>query len=381
MRTNPAPQRWFPLAALLLVLPLPAAAADDIEPLLKAQTVTIQVEREGKSPEIGSGVVICQTPDEAYILTARHVLFGKSLPNRRAPGLAGVTRIEISFQRNLLLPPVAEAVDRQEEVITKQEAGKEKDLLLLTVPVQGTLRTAALGAAPAGTELSAGGEPTVYAIGYRQGSQDREAEPWAFSQGKLVQRDADFLHHSAPITSGFSGGPLFNESGALIGINLRVESGLEIGADPEVEYGRAILIEEVIRTIDRWLPAACLQSAEPLRELAYATYRRAMRATSIKDWPEAERLMRETLKHLPWEGGSVHLQGMRYTTYLPHYHLGLALYKNGKCGEALREWGRSEVQQTIRNDKRYRIMKRYRSRCERLLEQQLRTSSRATEGE
>lgn len=342
------------IALLLLALaPAGAAAQEDFTPLLQAKTVMISASFEGGSAENGTGVVLCQDESQAYILTARHVIFGRAVGNGDEPDAGEVNRILVSFYKNAA-PAVVEAQD--ERVITKQSAGRDRDLLLLTVPVQTTLPlTATLGRVP--KEVPAGGRGgRVYAVGFEQ-REMAKAKSWAVTEGALLRRDERHLAHDAPLTPGFSGGPLFDETGALIGINV------EIGAEAGTESGFALPIDDVIETVNKWLPGYCLQAVDPVRESAYDTYRRAMRAVSIKKWPEAEALMRAALEDLPWEGGSVHLQGMRYTAYLPRYHLGLALYKQDRCAEAVREWGRSEAQRAIQNDKRYRKLKRHRVRC------------------
>ena len=79
---------------------------------------------------------------------------------------------------------------------------------------------------------------------------------------------------------------------------------------------------------------------------------------SIKHWPEAEELLRQAIAQKSVEGGSVHLEGMRYTQYLPHFHLGLALLNQGNYNEAIREFDRSEAQGVIQDDKRYKKLKR-----------------------
>jgi hypothetical protein len=53
---------------------------------------------------------------------------------------------------------------------------------------------------------------------------------------------------------------------------------------------------------------------------------------------------------------------MRYTTYLPHYHRGLALYKLGSFGEAIRAWERSEAQGEVQQNRRYGTLKRLKAR-------------------
>jgi hypothetical protein len=383
MPSRDLPRRSEAWAALLLVLgAVPAWAGDSFSPLLKAHTVMITVSR-GTGPETGSGVILCQEGEQAYILTARHVLYGQSLGYEAGLGLSDADiDIELRFYKDLA-PPVHELHDG-EETITKVQAGKSKDLLLLIAPLKRILpRAPSLAAAPSSAELGDRRERNpypVYAIGARQGREETEGEGWAVEEGRLLQREGELLRHSTQITPGFSGGPLFNEAGAVVGIN--IETDLDPSAVmAEDQFSRALPIEEVIETINKWIPGSCLENADLVRDVAYSTYRQAMRAVSAKKWEEARRLMEEALEELPWEGGVVHLQGMRYTIYLPRYHLGLALYKAGRCDEALQEWARSEAQRAIRDDKRYRKMKRYRERCDARIQERLGIRTTAPKGE
>lgn len=375
-------RRTAPWGALLLAAGAePAGARDNLAPLLKAQTVMITVSR-GEGPETGSGVILCQEGEQVYILTAYHVLYGQNLGDEPGPSTADID-VEIRFYKDLA-PPVQELRDG-EETITKLQAGKNKDLLLLISPIKRVLpRVPSLAAAPSSAELANERERKpyqVHAVGWRQGDEETESEAWDVKVGQLLQREGEHLRHSAQITPGFSGGPLFNESGSVIGINLQTDFDTSSPA-AEGLTSQALPIEEVIETVNKWIPGSCLENADLMREVAYSTYRQAMRAVSTKRWEEARRLMEDALEDLPWEGGVVHLQGMRYTIYLPRYHLGLALYKTGHCDEALQEWARSEAQRAIRGDKRYRKMKRYQKRCDtRLEENELGERSAAAKGE
>jgi hypothetical protein len=99
-----------------------------------------------------------------------------------------------------------------------------------------------------------------------------------------------------------------------------------------------------------------------------------MTAFNIKDWDHAEVYLREALKKNDSEGGSVHMQGMRYATYLPHYHLGLALLYQGrpeKLSEALFELRASENQREIRQFRgRYHELQRKILYCERAINEE-----------
>jgi hypothetical protein len=69
---------------------------------------------------------------------------------------------------------------------------------------------------------------------------------------------------------------------------------------------------------------------------------------------------------------------MRYTRYLPHYHLGLALLNQGNYSDAIREFDRSEAQGVIQDDKRYTKLKRHRLRAYEELRRQAVAAAPAT---
>lgn len=336
---------------------------------LRQQTVRLQVERTGPggepTEENGSGVLLCQVDKQAYVLTANHVIFGKSR-NGRLGSLLDVAKIRLTFYKDLARP-VEETQDADGErpsVFTKSVV-PGKDLLLLSFEVPEDLAAFAHpGAAPSTEELAGAREPRkVWAVGYLQAA----AESWAARPGALLLRDGDLLHHSAAIGEGFSGGPLFDEAGALIGLNIQVTE-----VDGKVE-GRTLPLDEVLPAIDKWVPASCLpRDDEKKAEASRALYREALRHVSLRDWEQAEAKLREAIAQNPLEGGSVHLQGMRYTEYLPHYHLGLTLARQDRCGEALRELQVSEVQGVVQDNKRFKDLRRLRQTCREKLEKKAR---------
>jgi S1-C subfamily serine protease len=351
------------LLAILLFPGLAAAAPPKPGPVdqdwLRRQTVRLQVVRNGEE-ENGSGVILCQVDKQAYVLTANHVLFGKSR-NGKSGSLLDVSRITLSFFKDA--KPVEEIRSGDEEknrpaFTVNQVPGK--DLLLLSFEEPADLAAfAAPGKAPAQTDLAAGPAPRVQAVGYFQG----KAESWAVLPGELRRRSDEYLYHSTQIREGFSGGPLFDEAGALIGINVQIAGEEKDGGGLEAY---ALPIDQVLAAVDKWVPATCLpRNDEESWRRAGDLYREAMRSVSLQDWTKAERQLREALEQRPFEGGSVHLQGMRYTEYLPHYHLGLALYHQDQdhYGEALRELAVSEVQGVVRANKRYKTLVKIRERC------------------
>ncbi len=360
------------LPALLGLLgPAAAPAAEgETTPELNEKTVMITVGfARGQPTEVGSGVVLCQQSDRVWILTANHVFAGKSADGSwKQIRPRSIEKAEIGFFGNIAPPFVAEGEAVRDTI--EFSTFKPEDLLLVSFPLATRLPSTAALAGPA----KQGEPPEVSAVGYWKETQ----KTWQLATGELLgERGSKLLYHSADVHEGFSGGPLFNRAGELLGVNVqRVPGEQTPGGEPGSWYGMALALDggDILAAIDKWVPAACLESAQELGELAYLTHRRAMRAVSVRDWKQAETLMTEALGHKVVEGGSVHLEGMRYTRYLPRYHLGLALYKQGRIDEALREWERSEAGGVIKEDKRYSTLKRLRDRAYKQLSQRARAA-------
>jgi hypothetical protein len=68
------------------------------------------------------------------------------------------------------------------------------------------------------------------------------------------------------------------------------------------------------------------------------SYRRGLEAAGRESWPDVTRYMRAALSEQPREGEPVFVDASRTEIYLPHYYLGLALFRTGNCVAARREW-------------------------------------------
>jgi hypothetical protein len=344
------------LALVATVSALPTHAADP--DALKRQTVQIRVNREGAETEYGSGVVLCQQKDGlAYILTAHHVLYGKSQTGGLKLSRRDVKNTEIRFFKDLA-PAILEDRDKGEDRITPFPV-PAKDLVLMVVTVLDQIPTAAPGKLPSEADLAARASHDfpATAVGYAQ----RSAQGWIERTGAMLRRDPPFLMHSAQIEEGFSGGPLFDESGALVGLNVQFVSAAAGGEDTfGNREGRTLAIDEIMKSIDTWVPAGCVErtTEDTSESEAFDSYKLAMREIGLRRWGKAVPLLKEALEKKPREGGRVHLQGMRYTEYLPHYHLGLAYYKLDLHRDAYRELAISETQSAVQEDKRYRKLKK-----------------------
>lgn len=94
--------------------------------------------------------------------------------------------------------------------------------------------------------------------------------------------------------------------------------------------------------------------AAPLARADYKdTYRKALEAVDRKRWAEVAQLMREAIQQNPKEGEKVKLYGLRFETYLPHYHLGIALSQAGDCAGALKALQTSDEQGAVRSTPQY----------------------------
>jgi hypothetical protein len=68
-------------------------------------------------------------------------------------------------------------------------------------------------------------------------------------------------------------------------------------------------------------------------------YARGVRAASDGNWAEVESRMRAALTGEPTPAARARLYGQRFDAYVPRYYLGLAAYRQGRCADAVREWG------------------------------------------
>ncbi len=227
------------LAIGCLISGLASTAVADVE-AMRAAAVKITVEH-GAGVEAGSGILLCQGQDRVDILTAKHVVTGLGLvdENGRPVGerFRDVRKIEVAFYRNVRQPVVVMPREIQ--------SAEFKDLAVLTLRgVGGRVATAALGSSVA---LAAPRE--VQSVGHHLALRDGD---WFHTDGK-VRRAGEFILHSAGIggagaAAGFSGGPLYDRAGEVVGINIQTVGGV----------ARAIPIEEAVRTARPWLDPRCL---------------------------------------------------------------------------------------------------------------------------
>lgn len=236
---------------------------------LKKRTVMITVTFDDQSVEHGAGALLCREDSRSYILTARHLLFGKrsadgSLPDRRP------VRSEITFFQNNLPTIVHDWADGDNNLTVHQMP--ERELAVLSFPDQGeswseyrawhSLTDSLTGGSGAAsvrpvewTRDVERDRPAVLAVGYRESSRKR----WVAQWGALLPGEGYLIYHSAPLVEGFSGGPLFHASGPLLGIHLETVAGEAIGAEAGSFYSKAISVEDILPSVGSWLPPKCRQ--------------------------------------------------------------------------------------------------------------------------
>ncbi len=188
--------------------------------------VTAQADGSRKT---GTGFIVQLSEDQAYVVTAAHVVEGDNKPE-----------IEFFTRRNA---PVAAR-------IVGLEGGDPKGLALLLVSGRANLPSG-LGVLSLAASLDLKGGDVVTAIGF-----PRMAGPWAIIRGSIVSRQGREIIFDAAIDEGNSGGPLIKDGQAV---------GLITGVAGR--YGRATPAASVRLFLDGW----GVQSAQASQPLAPAT--------------------------------------------------------------------------------------------------------------
>lgn len=107
-----------------------------------------------------------------------------------------------------------------------------------------------------------------------------------------------------------------------------------------------------LRLLPVWVLVSGLVALAPPTRAASpdSLFRDGVKAADRDDWLTVERAMRRALEIDPEESErKVSITGMRYEQYLPHYFLGLALYRMGRHEAADRAWRESSDQGVIRD--------------------------------
>lgn len=204
---------------------------------LRARTAQIRVRDTDGNEYVGSGVVLCQDEGRLYVLTARHVLNGKMPPGRHAIGTRPFEpeRVTVRFPEEHA-PRFRESAKR---VIVGESS--RLDVALLALPQAPSAWRAPVGRVGAARELAVGDEIRSY--GYSTSAD----KAW-YPEPGTVTEVGEVLGYRPNIDSGYSGGPVFDARGALVGINTYTLGD---------RLSEAVPIEQVQEEIAPWLGRAC----------------------------------------------------------------------------------------------------------------------------
>ena len=208
---------WLVLAGVLCLVPITLWA----QPfdLARARRAVVRVIADGGN-SIGSGSIIKIDGGEAYILTAYHVI--------QQDVLKGVSQVRVELFTEEVL----------EARISRQRIDTDNDIAVLIVR---HLPSSPPSAIPWESTVAVWDTQTVYALGHPMGGPR-----WAVTDGTVSGIEGGKIYFSGTAVSpGNSGGPLLNDKGAFVGMNVNVvgQSGIALAAD-------------VIRALIRgWIPA------------------------------------------------------------------------------------------------------------------------------
>ncbi len=228
--------KTFGLAALFVLGSGTATwPAIDSEQLNKS-TVKITV-KHGGGAEAGAGVVLCHQNGVLYVLTAKHVLYGGT-----GTPFTGVSAVEVEFYQNRW--PAVKAERSAFEI----KRATNKDLAMLQIKMAGDHLARAWTGKSAGLKQL----DEVYTTGHPVSM----SKNWLAMKGE-VNEVGEFILYSANVEEGYSGGPVVNQKGELIGLNVQIAKTGESG-----KIAHALPIDEVLSTISPWLDLNCLQKKE-----------------------------------------------------------------------------------------------------------------------
>ncbi len=84
--------------------------------------------------------------------------------------------------------------------------------------------------------------------------------------------------------------------------------------------------------------ALLLAAATPAHADYKRDYAQGVDAAKAGNWGDVENFMNSALKESAEPQAKVKVYGMRFEPYVPQYYLGLAAYKRGDCGSAMKAW-------------------------------------------
>jgi formylglycine-generating enzyme required for sulfatase activity len=188
---------WLVLASVLCFVPMTLLA----QPfdLARARRAVVRVIADGGN-SIGSGSIIKIDGAEAYILTAYHVI--------QQDVLKGVSQVRVELFTEEVL----------EARISRQRIDTANDIAVLIVR---QLPSSSPSAIPWDSTVAVWDTQVVYALGHPMGGPR-----WAVTNGTVSGTGGGKIYFSGTaVSQGNSGGPLLNDKGAFVGMNVNVVGG------------------------------------------------------------------------------------------------------------------------------------------------------------
>lgn len=193
---------------------------------LQAQPFDVETRRHavvrilgGRGNNIGSGSLIKVEGTTGYILTAYHVI--------QRDMDQGKTSVKVEFYTE-------QEVDAR---MSRNRIDLSNDIAVLVIEPLPAKPSAAI---PLGSAGPVRETQRVYALGH----PSAEAT-WAITEGTVSRKQGGKLHFSGTaVNRGNSGGPLLDEQGVLVAMNLRLGKGL----------GSALTWDAIRPLIDGWVP-------------------------------------------------------------------------------------------------------------------------------
>jgi S1-C subfamily serine protease len=203
---------------------------------LKARVVRIEVQH-ATGTAVGSGVVLCVSRGTVFVLTANHVLTGGGPPNEwgeTPEPFRGVRAVEVSFYKKS--PRAVSGLPRV--LVAFQDPKHDVALLRFALASQATAPVVARPGSPGSVRTG----DTIRSFGHSTVA-DKE---WLPATG-TVSEVRDFIIFQPALSTGYSGGPVFDVAGLLVGINSHVLADIT----------EAVPIDAALAAVASGLPTDC----------------------------------------------------------------------------------------------------------------------------
>ncbi|MGH0029590.1 MAG: S1 family peptidase [Myxococcota bacterium] len=215
-----------------------AATSEALKPSVVLLRSTFGMGSHGPR-EVGSGVVVCRTPRHTYLMTAAHVVDKSLAENEYGEPLehAGPARsITVHFYEDVA-PPLRVS---SASVVSRDLA---EDVALLRLSREQT--PSALEPAPLGSSSTVRPGAKLRTIGHAASDITMR---WILEFPEVNDLGRRIGYRPA-VNTGFSGGPVFDERGRIVGINSFTLW--------EVEFSQAVPIERAVKAVEEGLDPLC----------------------------------------------------------------------------------------------------------------------------